>query len=383
MNTKESLTRLVKPDDPDLALPQILDGELGDGEGTRHLVLVLIDGLGWWNLQEYLSYAPTLRRLIKGELRDGVAQKVGEADMARSVFPSTTAAAITSLLTGLAPGAHNMLSYQVFDPEVRKRFNLISFEGYPGVVEQFQPQPTWFERLATRGETSFALGPKKFIGGGLTRAALRGGKYVASESLEVRACDAARVASEGRFTYFYMAEVDHAGHGHGVGSDTWLAALEEADRAVGVLLNELPSGTELIVTADHGMLNTSAEETYDLATNHESRHIVNVSGEGRVLHLRVELQDVAIVARTVEKALAEFSPDSHVFTRAEAKGLFEAYNGVSVSRGDLLGDLVIVSGGSAQVLDSRFFKEQTFHMVGVHGGLSEIEMRVPLLKYRS
>ncbi|WP_252893397.1 hypothetical protein [Mobiluncus curtisii] len=45
--------------------------------------------------------------------------------------------------------------------------------------------------------------------------------------------------------------------------------------------------------------------------------------------------------------------------------------------------MVIFAAGTGQTLDSRFFKEQVFQMKGLHGGLSESEMRVPLLRYVS
>lgn len=274
-----------------------------------------------------------------------------------------------------------MLSYQVFDPQLDARFNLITFEDYPGQVEDFQNQATWFERLARRNATTFALGPKRFIGGGLTRAALRGATYIPVEALEERARQAAQLAPAGTLTYLYMAEVDHAGHGHGVGSEPWLTALEVVDRAVGVLLQELRVGTEVIVTADHGMLNTAPDLTYDLAESPLSEHITQVAGEGRVLHLRVAPGEVSRVQEGLAETLAPYSAATRVLTRAQAQELFAAYNGVAVARPELLGDVVVVSGGRAQVLDSRFFPPQTFQMTGIHGSLTEVEMRVPRLRY--
>ncbi|SQC02289.1 hypothetical protein [Mobiluncus curtisii] len=72
-----------------------------------------------------------------------------------------------------------------------------------------------------------------------------------------------------------------------------------------------------------------------------------------------------------------------VLNRDQAEALFAAYNGTPVRRKELLGDVVIFAAGTGQTLDSRFFKEQVFQMKGLHGGLSESEMRVPLLRYVS
>lgn len=388
VNDAEFRTEIMSPDDPALRLDQLLLHEFHaagwfDGDspsivpsGTfsgQPLILVLVDGLGWWNLQAYLGYTPNLRRLVKS------GQVSGGEPSGRSVCPSTTAAAITSILTGLAPGAHNMLSYQLTDPVVQAKFNLITFDDYPGEVEEFQDQDTWFERLQAANIPSFALGPKKFIGGGLTRAALRGAKYVASENLEARARDAVEMSKRGGLTYFYMAEVDHAGHGYGVGSEKWLRNLEKVDRAIGVMLDHLPSGVRVVITADHGMINTAPEVTVDLAHTSVADLIAGVSGEGRALHLQAQRNQGGLL----REKLRELLPGATILTREETTSWFATYNGVALRRPELIGDVVIFADGVGQVLDSRFFKAQVFQMKGLHGGLTEQEMRIPLLRYES
>lgn len=384
-------TEIMAANDPDLRLDALLASEFAAAgwsplpqglpvepdaavsPANAPIVLVLIDGLGWWNLNEYLGHAPNLRALVK------TAAASGKPLTGRSVCPSTTAAAITSTLTGLAPGRHNMLSYQLIDPVAQAKFSLITFEEYPGRVEEFQTEPTWFERLNAAKIPAFALGPKKFIGGGLTRAALRGATYVASENLDARARDAVTVSKQGGLTYFYMAEVDHAGHGYGVGSDKWVKNLEKADRAIGIMLDSLAPGVRVIVTADHGMLNTSPEVTVDLANTAAAEFIADASGEGRALHLHAKPGGAAALQVSLQTLLGP----AKVLNRDETEALFATYNGTPVRRGELLGDVVIFAAGTGQTLDSRFFKSQVFQMKGLHGGLSEQEMRVPMLRYCS
>ncbi len=133
-------TEIMAANDPDLRLDALLEREFAAAGWSplpqglpvepdaavspagAPIVLVLIDGLGWWNLNEYLGHAPNLRALVKN------AAASGQPPTGRSVCPSTTAAAITSTLTGLAPGRHNMLSYQLIDPVARAKFSLITFE---------------------------------------------------------------------------------------------------------------------------------------------------------------------------------------------------------------------------------------------------------------
>ena len=416
----------IAPGDPSLRLDRVLPLFLGDEPqhwADKRVLLILIDGLGWWNLQEYLGHAANLRgwcrrgeagevgsgqgfssrfEAVPGEVAgDGLEAGAVRVGVGHSVLPSTTAAAITSILTGEAPGKHNMLSYELFDPRLDAQFNLINFCGYPENISDFQPHPTFFEKLGKAGLQSHALGPKKFIAGGLTQAALRGATYVSSERLESRARDAARLSRQSPLTYFYVADVDHAGHSYGVGSEKWLTALELTDRAVGICLDALEPGVEVILTADHGMLNTDPAHTLDLAKSCAANLVTGIAGEGRALHLRGNTSALHLrqalrealrdagqrvhegsVAQALE-ALPESQCGTLVLTREETAELLAAYNGTAVRRAELLGEVNIFSAGRNQVLDSRFHKPQVFKMIGLHGGLSEIEMRVPLLYYRS
>ena len=57
------------------------------------------------------------------------------------------------------------------------------------------------------------------------------------------------------FTFVYLEGMDMAGHAHGWMSDAYLAALETADQAVGMLLEALPEkgrGDYIILHSDHG-----------------------------------------------------------------------------------------------------------------------------------
>ena len=69
--------------------------------GARHLVLLVVDGLGF----DYLSSRDgALRRHLRGHLT--------------SVFPSTTASAIPTFLTGLAPQQHGLTGWNMYFREI-------------------------------------------------------------------------------------------------------------------------------------------------------------------------------------------------------------------------------------------------------------------------
>lgn len=68
-------------------------------QGADRIVLLLIDGLGWNQLQEHASSMPTLSGFVGSHIT--------------TVAPSTTATALTSLVTGLSPGEHGLIGYRI------------------------------------------------------------------------------------------------------------------------------------------------------------------------------------------------------------------------------------------------------------------------------
>ena len=117
----------------------------------------------------------------------------------------------------------------------------------------------------------------------------------------------------------------------------------------------------------------------DLANTAAAEFIADASGEGRALLLHAKPGAAAALQVSLQTLLGP----AKVLNRGETETLFATYNGTPVRRAELLGDVVVFAAGTGQTLDSRFFKSQVFQMKGLHGGLSEQEMRVPMLRYCS
>ena len=144
--------------------------------------------------------------------------------------------------TGLPSGQHGLLGYEVLDPERDLVFNELSWEDGP-VPERWQPHETVFERVAADGVATTRIGPGFFDGSGLTRAALRGGSFVAGRTLQDRvdATVAAVHASDRALVYLYWGDVDKVGHVHGPDSWQWGAELESTDAELRRRAAQVPS----------------------------------------------------------------------------------------------------------------------------------------------
>ena len=331
---------------------------LGMETGAHQLLLILVDGLGYELIEEYVGHTPTLRR-VRGDVRS-----------IHTVVPSTTAAAITAFGTGERPGATNMVGFSVaYGGGV---MNLLAMEGGPAPTE-WQPVPTYFERLAAADVASAVVSPARFAGSGLTGAALRGARHVPAETLDERVSAALRELRAGTpVVYLYWSEIDHAGHGSGVGSDSWIANLEEFDAGLARLLRSLPAGVRTVMTADHGMINVDASQIVDVASTPALREGVRiVAGETRAVHVHAD----AGRADEVEARWRDVLGESAWIVSGEAiSALIGAGDGAAV-----IGDFLVLARGRGGVVDSRTQSASAIAMPGVHGSLPSTEMRIPVV----
>ena len=280
--------------------------------------------------------------------------------------------------TGLAAGQTGMLGYTVRVPGTGALGNLVSWTDLPA-PEQWQPAPTWFALLAASGVEVTSVGPARFHGSGLTRAALRGARYRPAESLADRVDQVVDVLRRPGLAYLYWGDVDKVGHHHGCGSWQWGEELSTIDRELARLERTLPPDTMLVVTADHGMVDVDTSQRWDVArTPTLAEGVELIAGEPRALHVHTTAgtpdQAEAVAARW--RATLGGSAVVALRDEAVAAGWFGP---VSEHVQAVIGDVVVAVTGRATVVDSRTQTSGSMDLIGVHGSFTPEEMCVPLL----
>ncbi|MDO5034974.1 MAG: alkaline phosphatase family protein [Actinomycetaceae bacterium] len=330
-------------------------------EQEAQVLVVLIDGLGYELIMDHLPYASFLRSR-RADILEGC-----------TVLPSTTAAAITAFGTGLLPGLTRMVGWSVKDGQ--EVTSLITFEGATATPEQWQPNPTLFEKAREAGTASFAVMPAKFAGSGLTRAALRGTTHVGAETFDDRITAAIQKLREGApVVYLYWSDLDHDGHGEGVDSNAWLAQFEIVDSALARIARELPKGASAIVTGDHGMVNTSKATRVDVAQYPPLQQGLEIiAGEGRAVHIHAKDGAKELLDRW-ERALGE---------RATiVRGVEENARVLGGEPGArLVGHATAYMHGNWVAVDSRTQPQGMVNLKGVHGSFSHAELSIPILRF--
>ncbi len=341
---------------------------------AQRVCVVLADGLGRSLLKQKSSHTPFLRSVIAGGQRN-VPTWIDAA------FPTTTAASLASLGTGLPAGQHGMVGYDVLDPAQDKVVNLLGNWDSHVDPAQWQPHATVFERLAGELDVVTVSLPQ-FANSPMTQAALRGSRFVGGTTLHARTAAAAEAMSGGgrSLMYFYANELDKAGHRYGCQSDRWEHQLEELDSTVKRLSTTLPAGTTILLTGDHGMLDVPESQRIDYSADEALvAGVRHTAGEPRMVHLYLEPDATpAHTESLIEAWRSRFGERIWAFTREQAvdAGLFGAVRPEVAPR---IGDVMIAARDTLALYDTRRARPASLEVVGQHGSLTKAEREVPLL----
>jgi hypothetical protein len=338
---------------------------------VRRVAVVLVDGMGRHLLPELTADAPLLASVLAGD--------TGRLDGLTCTFPSTTPTSLVSLSTGVAPGQHGILGFTVTVPGTDRVLNHIRWRDDPPAA-QWQPVPTWFERLQQAGVGARAVLPAPFAGSGLTEAAYRGAQFVAADNDDDYAqlvIDQLRAAPG--LVFAYTAVLDSAAHVFGIGSAEWHAAGAYVDALLTRLVEALPADAALLITADHGGLNVPGHRRIDLDTDSRlSAGLRVVAGDTRVRYLHTEPGAASEVIAAWSELL---DGRAEVRSRddAVAAGLFGPVHPDHLPR---IGDVVVSCLGDTALLASAHEPPEVAQLVGFHGAASPAEMAIPLITFR-
>ena len=328
-------------------------------------LLFLIDGFGFDILEKYADQMPTIARMFNY----GVIE---------TAFPSTTATSLATLTTGVMPGAHGMLGYTVQVPRSGGRLlNALKWDERVD-PENWQPVQTMFERATLAGINVSHVAAKRYENSGFTRAVFRGANYRGANVVADLVSET-KIALQKTpaFVYLYVNDLDSAGHSDGVGSDKWLAALTMIDQLALQLMKEVPKGTRVWITSDHGMINVQ-EKVVIGQDNHLLEGVSVIAGEPRARHIYL-LSDNPIARSDAASLWQEYLQErALVLTREQALECDLFGTEITADAFDRMGEVIAIARGGVVLLDpQRADKEGA--MVGHHGGDSEIESQVGLL----
>ncbi|AWR96284.1 PglZ domain-containing protein [Acidianus sulfidivorans JP7] len=340
------------------------------------IVLILLDGLGW-NILEKMNEKEEGKKIFEV---DGLNIKI---DKICTVFPSTTATALTTLMTAKTPAEHKVLGYTTYVKEI----------GIINALKYTLPQSSEVDLLKkATGKSMQELLNIKNIGKIIREKGYRVSSILPncisrtefSKALYYN-IDEFRTLWEGIYKIgnyaekktnlitLYIPDIDLTAHRYGPYEKPTIDAAEDI---LSIIFRNIPKDYEVIITADHGFIQTEKnpvmldedKEFKDLlelppfgdarAVFMKSRKNVKIL-ENKFENFKVysadEIIELGLISKKGEKKEAEAEEDSL---------LIPDYVGIPLDR---------------KVYPYRFKGTYAGHK-GHHGALLEEEMEIPLIR---
>lgn len=351
--------------------------------GAQHVILLVIDGMG----------AELLRRAgASALLRRQVATLT-------SVFPSTTASAIPTFLTGLAPQQHGLTGWHMHFDEIDDILAVLPLQSRERAKERKPLEPqTLPERLgfapplARRlpGRCTFVT-PRHISRSAFNQYYTANERCLPFDNLGeffadiVEAVEGAPVQRPGvpNFIHAYLPDLDALMHEQGTQSAAVAAGLGLLGDGLAWLLRALgKTRTLVLVTADHGFIDAPPGKLIEFEPDSAFRGMLRrpLCGERRVAYAYVDEARRADFEAYVTTQLGH-ACDLHASSDFLAAGWFGP--GAPHPRLERrIGDYVLLMREDWTIKD-WLPGEKRYAQLGVHGGASASEMLVPLLVARS
>ena len=341
--------------------------------GARNIVLLVIDGLGY----DYLNRAGAggaLHHHLKGRIT--------------SVFPSTTATAVSSFLTGVGPQQHALTGWHMWLRELGCTAATLRFRprhgGEPlsksGIAPRslFTAEPM-FDRLAAK---SYVVSPDKIIDSDYNVAhcgAAARRPYKELPELFAKVAEIVRSGSERQFIHAYTYDFDAAAHTFGSASPELQATFRQIDAAYARFLEEIAgSDTLVLAVADHSFIDSPKAACIELADHPQLAEtlMLPLCGERRIAYCYVQPGREGAFEHYVQTRL-EHCAKLYRSSDLIDQGWF-GLGPANPRLAERVGHYALVMKGDYTIKD-WILGEPRYLTVGVHGGVSAAEMYVPLI----
>lgn len=377
------------------ALLQGVEGGLPSSciqKGPYDQVIVLfLDAFGWKFFKRHEDH-PFLARFAK----NGIVSQV------TSQFPSTTAAHVTTMHTGLEVGQSGIYEWFQYEPLVDRMIAPLLF-GYAGEEgsnsllaaeippAQFFPFKTLYETMHEEGIEPFLVQESKIHESPYSQALLRGAHKASflrfSQGLNTLGEIVLGPKGKKRYLFFYHAAMDSIMHREGpdalASSRVAVHILDKLEKEFMPKLSR-QKNTALLVTADHGMASVFPDKTiYINLAIPEIVHWIKVSQSGYPLVPAGSCRDFFLHIKEADLEMACKTLSSHLKGKAEVFKVEEliklGFFGITSPRFlERVGNLVILPYLGEAVW---WFEKHKFHQnfYGAHGGLTREEMETIFL----
>ncbi len=343
----------------------------------QNIVCIVIDGMGYHFLQQNQ----------KTFLYSNLKKKIS------SVFPTTTASAVTTFLTAQAPLQHGMTGWYMYFKEL----------GTAGVSLPFQPRFTQksFDELGINSADVFNH-QNAFDKNNISYSIIFPNTTIDSAFSRHSFCSENKTGYENHHDFYHILDktisrtlanksdslnmilgyypyLDEFGHIYGINSQNCADLLSNIDYDLRKLTEKYCSGDTLfIITADHGLVDILPENKLNVSNfpRITSALTLPLCGEGRVPFCYVRPSKARDFEKFIQDEFQQYCTmmtleetlDKHLFGLGEMNPKFI----------DRIGDYILLMK-DGYILCDPLYNEKQHPFNGYHGGLSDEELYVPLI----
>jgi hypothetical protein len=303
----------------------------------QKVVVVLVDSFGWQFWRQYQHRFRTLGRVCEH----------GTLTPISALFPSTTAASVSTMHLGVLPAEHALYEWNIYIPAYGEVIQSLAFTplgrhppdacaglGYDP-ARLLEVHETVHQRLQRRGVRSIQFAHRSYAHSAYTKVASAGAEIVQHTTLAEALVQLRQSLLEipGKALFgFYWAAIDAIAHVHGPGSSYHAAEIASFWHTVDEIFTDVPADDTLyLFTADHGHVQADAGDTLylnqrfpalgDCLALSPTGHPIYPNGSPRdiFLHVRPQFRDavLAMLASGLEQEALVLSMES-----ALQQGLF-------------------------------------------------------------
>jgi len=357
--------------------PPLKQLDITELKKNQNVIFLILDGLGN-NLLE--KFDDCCRLLSEFRL-----------DVITSVFPSTTTAAITSMMTGISPFEHGAIGWSLY---FKEHFKLIDFipvndsvsqenlaKKFPSIFNMLPPKNI-FEKIREKNSEIklFQLSPVTIYNSNYNKKISSGAEVIAYEKFEHLFQIMKHLVSEKgkKLIVIYSSFPDALEHRFGVYSQEVRDLLTEFNLELEKFLSKVKNtNSSLIISADHGLIDIKKYHQLDANSPIYPNLILPAFPEPRFVSFFVKQHKLKEFEEAVNALDSEF-----LFMKREQFLSSEliAGNRIHPKIDDFVGNYVGIATGTSAFKNvfPNFPKPPIFK--AHHSGLTPDEMFVPLIK---
>ena len=350
---------------------------------TDKVLLFVFDGFGF---NQWENFNHPIRKAFENS---------GDAYPITTVFPSSTASAMTSFHTGLTPQEHGILEWYMYFKEIDMILMTLPFnsEFEPKKFKKINPDPkillqteTFYQRLSKNGIKPYVFIGKKISKGAYSDIVFKGAKVIGCKNTNQLFSKLKKIINKKEKAYYfvYWPDIDTLSHYHGPFHKSVkrkkIYVFNKMERLIKNIDEETATEITIMVSADHGQAKVYPKKTVFLngyawfennLARSSDRRTIEPYGLPRDMFLQIKQGKLEEIKKNIEKLNLETID----VEEGIKQGLF-GLNKPTKKFIDRAGDLLVLPRNGMVWYKHTPKEEVNFN--GIHGGLTKDEMIVPL-----